>query len=61
VGHEGVRDEAKGGAPLMGGAHNTCQVTTQWFGSERGVRKRRGRELGERGMSMREGRHLGSE
>ena len=36
-GHEGVRGEAKGGAPLIGGAHNTWQGSNEWFGSERGV------------------------
>ena len=37
VGHEGVRDEARGGAPLMGGAHNTWQSPNEWFGRRGGV------------------------
>jgi hypothetical protein len=37
VGHRRVREEAKGGAPLMGGAHNTCESPKQWFGKRGGV------------------------
>jgi hypothetical protein len=44
VGHEGVRDEARGGAPLIGGAHNTSQSPNQWFGRRGGVSRKEGRE-----------------
>jgi hypothetical protein len=37
VGHEEVRCEARGGAPLMGGAHDTWQSPNQRFGRRGGV------------------------
>jgi hypothetical protein len=41
VGHRRVREEAKGGAPLMEGAHNTCQVITKWHERRGGVSNKR--------------------
>jgi hypothetical protein len=37
VGHEGVRKKARGGAPLMRGAHNKSQVTNEWLWRRGGV------------------------
>jgi hypothetical protein len=43
-GHEGER-KAKGGAPLMRGAHNTCQGSNVWQRRRGGVRNEGGREF----------------
>jgi hypothetical protein len=42
VGHRRVREEAKGGAPLVGGAHNTSQGSNKWQKERGGVSYERG-------------------
>ena len=49
VGHKGVRKEAKGGAPLIGGALNIDQGSNKWQMRRGGMSLMRGVQVGRRG------------